>query len=77
MPLGEDAPTAFRQEVEELEGFTGWEHFAQGAPHGWDISEEPPYVIVARNHSIDDEWNAELSRTVKPLPVEEADGSEG
>jgi hypothetical protein len=77
-PLGDDAPKGI-QEVEAMDGFTGWEYFAEGAPHGWDISEEEPYVIVARNHSIQTEWHAELSRTVKPLPVVEVkdDGSEG
>lgn len=78
-PLGDDAPPGFRQEVEAMDGFTGWAYFAEGAPFGWDVSYEEPYVLVARNHSVNDEWNAELARTVKPLPVEkvEADGSEG
>lgn len=79
MPLGEDAPSGFRSEVEDMDGFNGWENFARGAPHGWDWSEEEPLAIVARNHSIYQEWEAELSRTVKPLPVEKVEdhGNEG
>lgn len=76
-PLGDDAPAGFRQEVEAMDGFTGWANFAEGAPDGWDISQEQPFVIVERNHSVDAEWTAELARTVKPLPVTEVtDGSE-
>lgn len=83
-PLGDEAPENFQAEFEKMEGFTAWRHFAEGAPFGWDISEEPPYEIVIRNHSVVSEWNAELARTLRPLPEGaltelevETDGGEG
>lgn len=75
--LGDDAPAGFRGEVEDLDGFTGWENFAEGAPLGWDISEEPPWTIARRKFSVDQEWSAELAPNLRPLPEEEANGSEG
>ena len=68
VPLGDDAPPGFRAEIEAMDGFTGWEHFAEGAPKGWDISTEPPFEIVRRKFSIDQEWEADLAPNVRELP---------
>lgn len=65
------APRGLRKHFEGQAGFPGWALFGES----WDVGSDDPLVMVARRHSIHEEWNAllrerERQGLIPQLPTE-------
>jgi hypothetical protein len=58
-----DAPQGFKEYVEALGGFSGWDLFADK----WDITGENPFMIVYRLMSVWQEWDQVMERVAIPI----------
>lgn len=63
-PKATGSPRGFKKYVESLGGFGSWAKFAIT----WDIKGENPFIVVERQFSVWEEWQATLRKVVKPLP---------
>lgn len=68
-------PRGLRAKLEGLDGFNGWEQFAEGKPSGWDFvyiadreSDEDVWIFEARDIGYLKEWERELAKHVPILP---------
>lgn len=57
------APPGFKEYVESLGGFGGWDLFADK----WDITGENPFMIVYRLMSVWQEWEQTMERVAIPV----------
>jgi len=58
------SPTGLRKDFENNPHFGGWEGFGVT----WDVDKEDPYRIVPLRHSLDTQWNTEMSSSARDLP---------
>ena len=66
-PIYEDSHQLIKDAIEKLENFESWETFAIT----WDISIPEPLTLVKRKWSIQQEWNAVLTKVVPELTKKE------
>jgi hypothetical protein len=59
------APPGFKEFVEELPGFRGWDKFAET----WDIFGSNPFAIVIRIMSVWKEWDQVMERVAVPVDI--------
>jgi hypothetical protein len=59
----EDAPAGFKEFVESLGGFAGWDKFAET----WDIVGHNPFMVVFRLMSVWQEWDHVMERVAIPI----------
>lgn len=57
------APEGFKEFVESLGGFGGWDTFADK----WDIIGENPFIVVYRIMSVWQEWEQVMERVAMPI----------
>jgi len=57
------APPGFKDYIESLGGFSGWDLFADK----WDITGENPFMIVYRLMSVWEEWDHVMRRVAIPI----------
>ena len=56
-------PEGWKEFVEKMPGFAGWDHFAVS----WDIVGKNPFMIVLRLQSIWDDWDQVMNRVAIPI----------
>ena len=63
------APEGFKEFVESLGGFGGWDMFADK----WDLAGENPFIIVYRLMSVWQEWDHVMERVAIPVDATPAE----
>jgi hypothetical protein len=58
-----DAPKGFKEFVESLHGFTGWEKYG----HTWTLEGGNPFRVSVLLRSVWEEWDHTLNRIAVPL----------
>lgn len=58
-----EPPEGFKEFVESLPGFHGWEYFAVS----WDLNGYNPFMTVLRLQSVWDDWDAVMRRVAIPI----------
>lgn len=62
-PWNPIVPEGWKEFVEEMPGFAGWDHFAVS----WDIVGKNPFMIILRLQSIWDDWDQVMNRVAIPV----------
>ena len=58
-----NSPEGFKEFIEKLPGFAGWENFAKT----WDIHGNNPFMIILRLRSVWTEWDYVMDRVAIPV----------